>query len=83
MAVAIFSSKNDASFIKNVQNALKWLFFAGMQGQPLLPTLVFEPLVVQDSIDGIEDQPRWSTMKVHVTVVNTGYVAYLFCFPQR
>ncbi|KAN0105615.1 hypothetical protein V8E52_010860, partial [Russula decolorans] len=56
-AVAVFSSKDDASFLENVQKALKWLFFAGMWGQQLFPVLVLEPSVVQDSIDGGEGQP--------------------------
>ncbi|KAN0107491.1 hypothetical protein V8E52_010086 [Russula decolorans] len=56
-AVAVFSSKDDASFLENVQKALKWLFFAGMQGQQLFPVLALEPSVVQDSIDGGEGQP--------------------------
>ncbi|KAN0105736.1 hypothetical protein V8E52_010748 [Russula decolorans] len=34
-AVAVFSSKDDASFLENVQKALKWLFFTGMWGQQL------------------------------------------------
>ncbi|KAN0109683.1 hypothetical protein V8E52_009029 [Russula decolorans] len=56
-AVAVFSSKDDASFLENVQKALKWLFFAGMRGQQLFPVLALEPSVVQDSIDGGEGQP--------------------------
>jgi len=56
-AVAIFSSKDDASFLENVQKALKWLFFAGLRGQQLFPVLAIEPSVVQDSIDGGEGQP--------------------------
>jgi len=32
-AIAISSSKDDASFLENAQKALKWLFFAGLQGQ--------------------------------------------------
>jgi hypothetical protein len=46
-----------ASFLENVQKALKWLFFAGMRGQQLFPVLALEPSVVQDSIDGGEGQP--------------------------
>jgi fatty acid synthase subunit alpha, fungi type len=30
-------AKNDVSFIENVQKALMWLFFAGLQGQQLFP----------------------------------------------
>jgi fatty acid synthase subunit alpha len=55
--VAIFSSKDDASSLENVQKALKWLFFAGMRGQQLFPVLALEPSVVQDFIDGGEGQP--------------------------
>jgi len=29
-AIAISSSKDDASFLENTQKALKWLFFAGL-----------------------------------------------------
>ena len=36
--------------------ALKWLFFAGSRGQQLFLVLALEPSVVQDSIDGGEDQ---------------------------
>jgi fatty acid synthase subunit alpha len=57
MAIAVFSSKDDASFLENVQKALKWLFFAGMWGQQLFPVLALEPSVIQDSIDGGEGQP--------------------------
>jgi fatty acid synthase subunit beta len=53
-AVAIFSSKNDASFLEDVQKALKWLFFASMLRQQLFPVLALKPSVVQDSIDGGE-----------------------------
>jgi fatty acid synthase subunit alpha, fungi type len=56
-AVAIFFSKDDASFFKNVQKTLNWVFFAGMRGQQLFPVLALEPFVVQDSIDGGEGQP--------------------------
>ena len=56
-AVAVFSSQDDASFLENVQKALKWLFFAGVRGQQLFPVLALEPSVVQDSIDGGEGQP--------------------------
>ena len=54
--IAIFSSKNGVSFLENVQMALKWLFFAGTQGQQLFSIFALEPSVVQDSIDGGEDQ---------------------------
>jgi fatty acid synthase subunit beta len=56
-AVAIFSSKDDASFLENVQKALKWLFFVGVWGQQLSPVLALKPSVVQDSIDEEEGQP--------------------------
>ena len=56
MVVAIFSSKNGVSFLENVQMALKWLFFAGSRGQQLFPILALEPSVVQDFIDGGENQ---------------------------
>ena len=36
--------------------ALKGLFFAGARGQQLFPVLALKPSVVQDSIDGGEDQ---------------------------
>jgi fatty acid synthase subunit alpha len=55
--VAVFFSKDDASFLENIQKALKWLFFAGMRGQQIFPVLALEPSVVQDSIDGGEGQP--------------------------
>ena len=47
MAVAIFSLTDDVSFFKNIQKALKWLFFAGLRGQQLFPVLVLEPSVIQ------------------------------------
>ncbi|KAF8271214.1 fatty acid synthase [Lactarius quietus] len=50
-------SLDDASFIDNVQKALKWLFFAGLRGQQLFPILALEPSVVQESIEGGEGQP--------------------------
>ncbi len=56
-AIAISSSKDDASFLENAQKALKWLFFAGLRGQQLFPVLALEPSVVQDSIEGGEGQP--------------------------
>ena len=56
-AIAISSSKDDASFVDNARKALKWLFFAGLRGQQLFPVLALEPSVVQDSIDGGEGQP--------------------------
>ncbi|KAI9439787.1 fatty acid synthase [Lactarius indigo] len=56
-AIAISSSKDDASFIDNAHKALKWLFFAGLRGQQLFPVLALEPSVVQDSIEGGEGQP--------------------------
>lgn len=56
-AVAVFSSKDDASFLENTQKALKWLFFAGLRGQQLFPVLALEPSIVQDSIEGGEGQP--------------------------
>ena len=56
MVVAIFSSKNGVSFLGNVQITHKGLFFAGLQGQQLFPILVLELSVIQDSINGGEDQ---------------------------
>lgn len=56
-AIAISSSKDEASFLDNAQKALKWLFFAGLRGQQLFPVLALEPSVVQDSIEGGEGQP--------------------------
>src|SRR6266849_8228450 len=47
MAVAIFSSKDNASFLGNIQKALKWLFFAGMRGQLLFPVLALKLSVIQ------------------------------------
>jgi len=47
-AIAISSSKDDASFPENAQKALKWLFFAGLRGQQLFPILALEPSVIQD-----------------------------------
>jgi fatty acid synthase subunit alpha, fungi type len=44
-AVAIFSSKDDVSFLENVQKALTWLCSAGLQGQQLFPVLALEPSV--------------------------------------
>ena len=51
---AIFST----SFFKNVQKALKWLFFAGVRDQQLFPVLALEPSVVQDYIDAGDLVPR-------------------------
>jgi fatty acid synthase subunit alpha len=56
-AIAISSSKDDASFLENAQKAIKWLFFTGLRGQQLFPVLALEPSVVQDLIDGGEGQP--------------------------
>ncbi|KAI0264369.1 fatty acid synthase [Gloeopeniophorella convolvens] len=56
-AIAISSSKDEASFLDNAHKALKWLFFAGLRGQQLFPVLALEPSVVQDSIEGGEGQP--------------------------
>ena len=42
-AVAIFSSEDDVSFLKNVQKAL----YAGLRGQQLLSVLGLEPSVIR------------------------------------
>ena len=41
-AVAIFSSEDDVSFLKNIQKAL----YAGLRGQQLLSVLGLEPSVI-------------------------------------
>ena len=42
--VAVFSSKDHASFFEDVQKALRWFLFASIPGQQLCLILALEPL---------------------------------------